>query len=43
MFGKLRCWWKGKHLRGRFVRSEDGFKVYACPRGGRETRYRVKS
>jgi hypothetical protein len=41
--GKIICWFKKKHLRGRFLRAEDGFRVYACPRCGRETRYKEKA
>jgi hypothetical protein len=36
MLGKLICMWKGKHERGKLVRVEEGMRVTACPRCGRE-------
>jgi hypothetical protein len=45
MVGRLICWWKKKHLRGKFVRAEDNGRVkfFACPRCGRETSYKGKA
>ena len=45
MIGRLICWWKGKHLRGRRVRVEEngGVKFFACPRCGRVTQYKAKA
>lgn len=43
MIGKLKCWWKQKHVRGKYVRAEDNGRVkfFACPRCGRETSYKA--
>lgn len=45
MIGKLLCWWKKQHKRGRFVRAEENgrVKVFSCPRCHRETSYRAKA
>lgn len=45
MIGKLVCWFKGKHLRGKRVRAEENgaVKFFACPRCGRETSYKGKA
>jgi len=41
LIGKLICWRKG-HLRGTLRSYSATQKVFACPRCGRETRYKVK-
>lgn len=45
MLGRLICWWKKKHVRGKRVRVEDNgaVKIFACPRCGRETSYKAKA
>ncbi len=45
MIGRLQCWWKKKHVRGKFLRAEDNgrTKIFACPRCGRETNYKAKA
>jgi hypothetical protein len=45
MIGKIICYFKGKHMRGKLVRAEDNGRVkfFACPRCKRETSYRAKS
>ena len=45
LLGKLLCWWKRKHVRGKFLRAEDcgKTKIFACPRCLRETRYKAKA
>lgn len=42
MLGRLICWWKQKHVRGKFVRAEGNgtVKFFACPRCKRETSYK---
>lgn len=48
LFGRLQCFVKRKHVRGKFLRLENGkmgampVKIYACPRCGRETTYKTK-
>lgn len=39
MIGRIVCWWKGKHLRGKFSRANDTHKFFKCPRCQRETKY----
>jgi hypothetical protein len=43
MIGRLKCWFRGKHLRGKFVRALDNGRVkyFACPCCGRETSYKA--
>lgn len=42
LVGKIICLFKG-HRRGKLVRVSPGVHlIYACPRCGRETRYKVK-
>lgn len=43
MLGKLTCWWKGKHLRGKLISKDQTHKRFACPRCGRNTSYPVKA
>jgi predicted RNA-binding Zn-ribbon protein involved in translation (DUF1610 family) len=43
MLGKLICWWKGKHVRGRMVSKDQTHKRFECPRCGRNTTYPVKA
>ncbi len=45
MLGKIICWWKGKHLRGKVVLHDviKGEKRCACPRCGRTLVYKVKA
>lgn len=32
MIGKLICWWKGKHARGKSIAATQGHVIYQCPR-----------
>lgn len=45
MIGRLICWLKKKHVRGKFLRAEDNGKkkIFGCPRCGRETSYTAKA
>lgn len=45
LLGRFLCWWKGKHIRGKFVRAEDNGtkKFFQCPRCRRETSYKAKA
>lgn len=45
MVGRIICWWKKAHKRGKFLRAEDNgrVKIYACPRCGRTTTYKAKA
>lgn len=39
MIGRILCWWKKKHVRGKFSHATATHKVFKCPRCRRETRY----
>lgn len=41
MIGRIVCWWKGKHLRGKLVDKDQTHKTFGCPRCGRRTIYPV--
>lgn len=43
MIGRLICWWKQKHLRGKRVEclSNGAIKVFQCPRCKRRTEYKA--
>ena len=45
MIGRLICWVKGKHLRGKRVATHEngGAKIFQCPRCGRKTTYKAKA
>ena len=34
MIGKLKCWWQGKHLRGKLVQATAHERIFECPRCG---------
>lgn len=40
--GWLICLLKGKHLRGKLVSNENGKRIFACPRCGRQSAYKAK-
>ena len=44
MIGRLKCWWTGKHLRGKRIESLDNgaTKRFQCPRCHRITSYKAK-
>lgn len=41
MIQKLICIFRG-HRRGRFVKIENGLRIFSCPRCGREKTYKTK-
>lgn len=41
MLGRIVCWWRKKHLRGKLVDQDQTHKTFACPRCGRRTIYPV--
>ena len=38
--GRLFCWYKGKHLRGKLVYADQEKQIYQCGRCGRQRTYR---
>jgi len=40
LFGKLTCLILRKHKRGKFIRLEPGYNIFACPRCGHEKKYK---
>jgi len=40
LFGKLTCLILSKHKRGKFIRLEPGYNIFACPRCGHEKKYK---
>ena len=45
MIGRLKCWWTGKHLRGKRIESLDNgaTKRFQFSRCGRVTSYKAKA
>jgi hypothetical protein len=43
MIGRLICWWKGKHVRGKRIDALENGKVkrFQCPRCKRVTEYKA--
>lgn len=40
--GRIACWWRGKHVRGKLLSKDQTHKTFACPRCGRNTIYAIK-